>query len=104
MLEWRCYFGHSGYVSIVMCSGSHKDLLPEKSDCCLCYPRYLGITRRSCLEAHMVLDMDTESRSDLSMVLEDPSSSSQLALSCQQYQLPSLPAWACIREGSCSMR
>ena len=22
-----------------------------------CYPRYLGITRRSCLEAHMVLDM-----------------------------------------------
>jgi hypothetical protein len=41
---------------------------------------------------------------DLSMVLEDPSSSSQLALSCQQYRLPSLPAWACIREGSCSMR
>jgi hypothetical protein len=24
----------------------------------LCYPRYLGITRRSCLEAHMVLDME----------------------------------------------
>ena len=23
-----------------------------------CYPRYLGITRRSCLEAHMVLDME----------------------------------------------
>jgi hypothetical protein len=22
------------------------------------YPRYLGITRRSCLEAHMVLDME----------------------------------------------
>jgi hypothetical protein len=29
------YFGHSGDVSTVMCSGSHKDLLPEKSDCCL---------------------------------------------------------------------
>jgi hypothetical protein len=27
-----------------------------------CYPRYLGITRRSCLEAHMVLDMEYESR------------------------------------------
>jgi hypothetical protein len=25
---------------------------------CPCYPRYLGITRRSCLEAHMVLDME----------------------------------------------
>jgi hypothetical protein len=24
----------------------------------ICYPRYLGITRRSCLEAHMVLDME----------------------------------------------
>jgi hypothetical protein len=24
----------------------------------VCYPRYLGITRRSCLEAHMVLDME----------------------------------------------
>jgi hypothetical protein len=23
-----------------------------------CYPRYLGITRKSCLEAHMVLDME----------------------------------------------
>jgi len=23
-----------------------------------CYPRYLGITRRSCLEAHMVLNME----------------------------------------------
>jgi hypothetical protein len=23
-----------------------------------CYPQYLGITRRSCLEAHMVLDME----------------------------------------------
>jgi hypothetical protein len=23
-----------------------------------CYPRYLRITRRSCLEAHMVLDME----------------------------------------------
>ena len=23
-----------------------------------CYPRYLAITRRSCLEAHMVLDME----------------------------------------------
>jgi hypothetical protein len=29
------YFGHSGDVSTVMCSGSHKDFLPEKSDCCL---------------------------------------------------------------------
>ncbi len=29
------YFGHSGDVSTIMCSGSHKDLLPEKSDCCL---------------------------------------------------------------------
>jgi hypothetical protein len=27
------YFGHSGDVFTVMCSGSHKDLLPEKSDC-----------------------------------------------------------------------
>jgi hypothetical protein len=26
--------------------------------CWVCYPRYLGITRRSCLEAHMVLDME----------------------------------------------
>jgi hypothetical protein len=24
----------------------------------VCYPRYLGITRRSCLEAHMALDME----------------------------------------------
>ena len=39
----------------------------------VCYPRYLGITRRSCLEAHMVLDMETESRSDLSMALKGPS-------------------------------
>jgi hypothetical protein len=38
-----------------------------------CYPRYLGITRRSCLEAHMVLDMEYESRIDLSMALEGPS-------------------------------
>ena len=30
--------------------------------CLPCYPRYLGITRRSCLEAHMVLDMEYESR------------------------------------------
>jgi hypothetical protein len=29
-----------------------KDFKPS------CYPRYLGITRRSCLEAHMVLDME----------------------------------------------
>jgi len=28
----------------------------------MCYPRYLGITRRSCLEAHMVLDMDYRER------------------------------------------
>jgi hypothetical protein len=34
-LDVTHYFGHSGDVSIVMCSGSHKDLLPEKSDCCL---------------------------------------------------------------------
>jgi hypothetical protein len=27
-----------------------------------CYPRYLGITRRSCLEAHMVLDMEYRER------------------------------------------
>jgi hypothetical protein len=27
-----------------------------------CYPRYLGITRRSCLEAHMIPDMEYESR------------------------------------------
>jgi hypothetical protein len=29
------YFGHSGDVSTIMCLGSHKDLLPEKNDCCL---------------------------------------------------------------------
>jgi hypothetical protein len=27
-----------------------------------CYPQYLGITRRSCLEAHMVLDMEYRER------------------------------------------
>jgi hypothetical protein len=30
----------------------------EQLCCYKCYPRYLGITRRSCLEAHMVLDME----------------------------------------------
>jgi hypothetical protein len=36
---------------------------PHKSvDSSRCYPRYLGITRRSCLEAHMILDMEYESR------------------------------------------
>jgi hypothetical protein len=29
------YFSHSGDVSTVMCSRSHKEFLPEKSDCCL---------------------------------------------------------------------
>ena len=38
-----------------------------------CYPRYLGITRRSCLEAHMVLDMEYREWIDLSMALEGPS-------------------------------
>jgi hypothetical protein len=38
-----------------------------------CYPRYLGITRRSCLEAHMVLDMEYREQIDLSMALEGPS-------------------------------
>jgi hypothetical protein len=38
-----------------------------------CYPWYLGITRRSCLEAHMVLDMEYRERIDLSMALEGPS-------------------------------
>ena len=33
------------------------------------------------------------------MVLEDPSSSSQPVLSCQQYRPPSLPAWACVKKG-----
>jgi hypothetical protein len=32
--------------------------LPHLFLCQACYPRYLGITRRSCLEAHMVLDME----------------------------------------------
>jgi hypothetical protein len=32
---------------------AHQKLRPP-----CCYPRYLGITRRSCLEAHMVLDME----------------------------------------------
>jgi hypothetical protein len=31
---------------------------PERARLTSCYPRYLGITRRSCLEAHMVLDME----------------------------------------------
>jgi hypothetical protein len=38
-----------------------------------CYPQYLGITRRSCLEAHRSYTWSTESRIDLSMVLEGPS-------------------------------
>jgi hypothetical protein len=38
-----------------------------------CYPRYLGITRRSCLKAHMVLDMEYREQIDLSMALEGPS-------------------------------
>jgi hypothetical protein len=35
---------------------SHKCMGRGKAH--YCYPRYLGITRRSCLEAHMVLDME----------------------------------------------
>jgi hypothetical protein len=70
-----------------------------------CYPRYLGITRRSCLEAHMVLDMEYREQERLE---HGPGGPIFLllsqTLSCQQYQLPSLPAWACIREDSCSMR
>ena len=30
-----------------------------------CYPRYHGITRRSCLEAHMVLDMEYQEQERL---------------------------------------
>ena len=30
-----------------------------------CYPRYLGITRRSCLEAHIVLDMEYREQGQL---------------------------------------
>jgi hypothetical protein len=40
--------------------GSLMYLVNTRLDICfaVCYPRYLGITRRSCLEAHMVLDME----------------------------------------------
>ena len=38
---------------------SRDDVADETdSDDGACYPRYLGITRRSCLEAHIVLDME----------------------------------------------
>jgi hypothetical protein len=38
-----------------------------------CYPRFLGITRRSCIEAHRSWTWSIESRIDLSMALEGPS-------------------------------
>jgi hypothetical protein len=37
-----------------------------------CYPHFLGITRRSCLEAHKSYTWSTGSRIDLSMALEGP--------------------------------
>jgi hypothetical protein len=36
----------------------YYEIIVDSTTCLGCYPRYLGITRRSCLEAHMVLDME----------------------------------------------
>jgi hypothetical protein len=43
-----------------------------------CYPRFLVITRRSCLEAHGSYPWSTEIRIDLIMALEGPSFSSSI--------------------------
>jgi hypothetical protein len=42
-------------------------------NCGTCYPRFLGITKRSCPEAHRSYTWSTESKIDLSMALEGPS-------------------------------
>jgi hypothetical protein len=53
------------FISVILFPFQFLSSLDIVSSCCLgsffrsnCYPRYLGITRRSCLEAHMVLDME----------------------------------------------
>jgi hypothetical protein len=51
-------------IIIVLCISIDKSIIRTRSlrnthsQETQCYPRYLGITRRSCLEAHMVLDME----------------------------------------------
>jgi hypothetical protein len=45
------------YVDDLFITGAERLIEGCKRDLA-CYPRYLGITRRSCLEAHMVLDME----------------------------------------------
>jgi hypothetical protein len=52
----------------------------------------------------MVLDMEYREQELPEHGPGGPFFSSQPDLSCQQYQPPSPPAWACIKEGSCSMR
>jgi hypothetical protein len=49
-------------VEIAMCEISTESEPSDQEVIWNCYPRYLGITRRSCLEAHMVLDMEYRER------------------------------------------
>jgi hypothetical protein len=54
--SWR---GKGARLHTLFVQGALKeDILPLPHIKGTCYPRYLGITRRSCLEAHMVLDME----------------------------------------------
>ena len=59
----------------------HGAVYFTKIDLCsrYCYHRFLGITRRSCLEAHRSQTWSTEIRIDLSMALEGPSFSSSIS-------------------------
>jgi hypothetical protein len=54
-LGWTVLFFSQPYYLTVAWSLVFQ---PAKLVFGFCYPRYLGITRRSCLEAHMVLDME----------------------------------------------
>ena len=60
--KMKCYtlVGHSGDVSTVMCSGSHKDLLPEKRDCCLLLQKHFF--KMSFLAAYIVRCKNLDSR------------------------------------------
>jgi hypothetical protein len=58
----------------IVCLRDHnQSLLTQIKKLKNCYPRFLGITRRSCLEAHRSSTWSIESRIDLSMALEGPS-------------------------------
>jgi hypothetical protein len=53
---WKCKVRHGKARHDMSIQGTaRKENSMKGKDC---YPRYLGITRRSCLEAHMVLDME----------------------------------------------